>query len=249
MSLPTVTALMLVNGRHAMVAQAVQSFLRQSHPAELRKLLIWDTGEPKYAPPFVYDHTGVEIWHHAPNSSIGFMRNDAISQATSDIICHWDSDDISGPDRIAEQVALLQSSGADCVGYNQVLFWAEPRAGKRPGECWLYTDRRPTYAIGASLAYWREIWKRRPFQDAPKRPQATGEDSLFVDSVKCVGVSSIEDPAAPRLLCRIHSQDGGNSQDYSNIWNPRVRQSAFVRAPNFDELCRSYFECTFKSNR
>ena len=43
-----------------------------------------------------------------------------------EILIHWDDDDYSHPNRIAEQVALLQSSGADAtVGFREMLFWRE----------------------------------------------------------------------------------------------------------------------------
>lgn len=61
-----------------------------------------------------------------PARTIGAMRNYANSLLTDcDIVCHFDDDDWSHQNRIAEQVALLQATGADCVGYNEMLFWRE----------------------------------------------------------------------------------------------------------------------------
>jgi hypothetical protein len=162
----------------------------------------------------------VRLWMEIP-LTIGELRNLAITQAGNvfsahlggDIICHWDSDDWSHANRIAEQVALLQSSGAECVGYNEMLFWDErsrhgtciPSSyGKHPkdkwacqgadrtwwscsmpcGEAWLYSGGTP--ALGTSLAYWRKTWERRPFPSL-----MTGEDASWLTGVNVVGVSSL----------------------------------------------------------
>ena len=53
------------------------------------------------------------------------------AMTTHDILIHWDDDDYSHPNRIAEQVALLKSSGADVVGFSEMLSWREtPQAIK-----------------------------------------------------------------------------------------------------------------------
>ena len=121
---PRVVAIILKNGRDEMAARAVRSFNAQTYPN--KKLLIWDTG----APTVEFEHES-ELVHHVqvetdPNSTIGQLRNEALGSWTEyDIACHFDSDDLSHPNRIAEQVALLQSSGAECVGYKNMLFWRD----------------------------------------------------------------------------------------------------------------------------
>ena len=64
-----------------------------------------------------------------PGAPIGTLRNLANERSNTDILIHWDDDDYSHPNRIAEQVALLQSSGADVVGYREMLFWRESTIG------------------------------------------------------------------------------------------------------------------------
>lgn len=105
MTRPTVACVMLANGRQEMVNRAVRCFNGQT-----------------------YDNRYLLTWENRGEKSIGELRNMANTAAgcgvnEADIICHWDSDDWSHPNRIAEQVALLQSSGAECVGYNEMLFW------------------------------------------------------------------------------------------------------------------------------
>ncbi len=121
MSNPTVAAVMLANGRPDMVRRAVKSFRAQTY--ESKELVVFDNGGG-LAP----CGTGAHIFAASAfgGSSIGKLRNAANHACTgADIICHFDSDDWSHPNRIAEQVALLQSTGAECVGYNEMLFWAD----------------------------------------------------------------------------------------------------------------------------
>lgn len=251
MSNPSVACVMLVSGRPDMTARAVRPFLSQTY--DNRLLLIWDTGDALlniraektiYCPVF-----------STRERSIGELRNDAIGMATSaDIIVTMDSDDLSHPRRIEEQVALLAASGAEACGYNEVLFWdgrdaavegggiAGAWARGQGGQAWLYSNPAPNYAIGASLAFWRSTWQRRPFPHLPipGNRQSAGEDAEWLKGVKCVGVTSLigdtfDNPKEPfydpRLICGVHGQ---NSQAYS-LAMPSVY---FKRAPQFDEYAR-----------
>lgn len=202
MSNPLVAAIMLVNGREEMVARAVRGYNAQTYS---RRVLV--------------------SWPGNRGLSIGTYRNEAAASAKlmgADIVCHFDSDDLSGPNRIAEQVALLQSSGADCVGYREVMFW-DRNAGKmrmdggalysvptsEAGEAWIYTSRHPSWCHGASLCYWRKTWERNPFPD-----MNAGEDLVWQAGLKRASVSAITTPVGhlldtePRLICGLH---GGNT--------------------------------------
>lgn len=228
MSLPSVTAVMLVNGRPAMVARAVQSFMAQTY---LNKyLLIWDTGEPKYAPPFVYDPHGIEIWHRKAGPNIGALRNAAIAEARGDVVVTMDSDDASHAYRIQEQVSLLMASGTDAVGFNQILFWDSVRS-----EAWLYTSPKLDVVPGGTLAFWRRTWEQKRFQNVK-----FGEDTIFQTGMRVAAVSGVPGLAVnmmnidvanePRFIAHIH---GANT---SSIITPTVRD--WRRVPECDEICR-----------
>jgi hypothetical protein len=173
----------------------------------------------------------------------------AVCPGQFDIVAHFDSDDISHSERLSEQVALLQSSGADVVGFNEMLFWREPvhavdfpaqtpggcDIGVRnvPGEAWLYQNPNPRYALGTSLAYWRHVWERKPFESTSQ-----GEDERFLRGLKVVSTSAMdhmgavrvgENPPADcfdiRMIARIHA---GNT---STAYSPR-KMEAEARKPN-----------------
>lgn len=247
MSQPTVAAVMLINGREAMVRKAVECVRNQEY--RNLEIVMLDTGDA--------DSRDVMRMYRPDlrGLSIGALRNEANSRTYADIIAHFDSDDWSHPNRIAEQVALLQASGTDAVGYNECLFWRDgPPTGeltyegsvisgvssgslRAPEGAWLYTNTSRAYAIGASLCYWRKAWEQHPFHDAPKNSQASGEDTLWLREVTCTAVSAFRDlkptgptlDLSPRMVCRIH---GGNTMKYElgpNNWR---------RVPVWDGYCR-----------
>jgi hypothetical protein len=162
-----------------MKARALRSFESQKYNCEL---VVFE------------DHSGM---------TIGAMRNAANAQSKGQIIAHWDEDDLSHPNRIQEQVALLQASGADCVGYNECLFWdtryicldckepiGEPgyscdKDEPVRGKAWLYRDPCPREALGSSMLYWRSVWDKYPFDDINH-----GEDTRLQAKCKTLAVSA-----------------------------------------------------------
>jgi hypothetical protein len=141
----------------------------QTYPKERRRLLIYNTGGE-----FTLDIRNVEGWDlvlDPPNGrSIGSLRNAAIEcsyksdleRGTQHVIVHWDDDDWSHPNRLEEQVSLLVSSGAQLVGYNDMLYWDTATNPEEP-QVWYYTASHPDTCVGTSMCYWRAAWERRPF--------------------------------------------------------------------------------------
>lgn len=253
MSEPLVVAILLTRDRPEMAKRAVECFRAQTYGH--KRLYIYDTGAtpctdslPDGFPDFniVYyrDHWGHE-------RTIGALRNEAnwwavrrssIEEPDAEIIMHADDDDISHPNRITEQVAHLQSSGADVVGYREMLFWREYEwVGKRsdnfpePGEAWLYTHRhRP---LGTSLMYWRKTWEAKKFADVNE-----SEDTQFCQGLKVEAVSALHGERQfeqPRMVARIHS---GNTSKSYNIEDAIARGSReWKRVPQWDDYCRKVF--------
>ena len=267
MTEPSVCAIMLTANRSAMARQAVECFRRQTY--ESKRLLIWDTGktgELNFEP---YQKFGL-INHELALSreiaprAIGTLRNEAAKHAYGyDILIHWDDDDYSHPNRISEQVALLQSSGADVVGYREMLFWRTvicgcdlaqddcPRCGYK-SEAWLYANNdRAGYAVGTSLCYWRRTWERKPFEATSR-----GEDNAFLKGLNLACCSSLPEnetfrgmykygsvpsDGQPRMIARIHGgiHGGNTSENYA----PSILEQStnWKRVPEWDSHCREVF--------
>ena len=245
MNEPLVCAIMLTKDRSEMAARAVRAFREQTY--QNKRLLVFDTGErDQPAPP----DEGISYWHRPEwkdtSASIGELRNISIGLTNASIIVTWDSDDASHPNRIAEQVAHLQSSGADVVGYSELLFWRKvpswAPAENIHGEAWLYKAPHGT-APGTSLAYWRKTWERKPFPDMPKNKQSTGEDVAWVKGLNLATVSGIAENtselgivrAEPRLIASIH---GGNTMAYDLEGMIARGSREWRRAPEWYAWCR-----------
>ncbi len=236
-----------------MARRAVECFRSQTY--ENKKLLIWETGGRRT---FGYQWNlpdNEHVTEDIPDFTIGELRNRAngwMYASDADIMIHWDDDDWSHPNRIAEQVALLQASGKQVVGYRDMLFWRDGKeflaqyskedAGieQLPGKAWLYSNNDPRYCLGTSLCYWRSTWEHRPFADISR-----GEDKAWLREVDSLGVSSMlvrnadsdgvsnvyHDQCKPRMIASIHS---GNHV----VYEPERHQHNWKRVPEWDQHCR-----------
>jgi hypothetical protein len=261
-SQPSVCAILLTADRPELTRKAVECFRAQDYPN--KRLLVYDTGQ-ELEPNVEAESEGIFWVPGSTDSCIGRIRNRAIELWNDfDIVVTFDSDDYSHPSRISEQVNLLQSSGADVVGYSDLLFWREPRKlalseipasalndgcsdGEEPGEAWLYTSAGPKPSPpGTTLCYTREFWSRNPF---PATSQ--GEELQFLSRAKVETVSSFPAVAPrgtmttmePRMIARIHPGAAGNT---STAYEPKKmlaeskrRNPAWRRTPEWDQYCQS----------
>ncbi len=269
MSEPTVCAIMLTADRPEFATRAVRAFRAQTYGR--KRLVILDSSTHIDEDLAVADLTSPMICYvHAPEhrgKSIGELRNIANAgpdRGIAEILVHFDDDDVSHASRITEQVALLQASGAEAVGYREMLFWREPTAvddhwcgddfppADEPGEAWLYTNANPRYVLGTSLCYWRTAWEKRSFEALND-----GEDTAWRLGVNIVGVSSIAFVATPgcgegeraamaarnvqfqpRMIASIHA--GNTSPWYrAELLRASEKQGGeWKRVPEWDRYCR-----------
>ena len=235
--MPTVCAVLLTADRPEMTRVAIECVLFQTYKMSL---CVWDSGEVPVDTSDLPERAIEGCWIKTNATTcngkrtIGELRNAANSFVAAqgiDIMAHFDSDDWSHPNRIAEQVRFLQSSGAGCVGYNEMLFWREQYLVKNGmavpveptrnpveysdgiamGQAWLYRHPSDRYALGTSLCYWASAWNQRPF-----RHINVGEDKDWINGVDTRGVTSLgrmigpgefDYSAEPRMIARIHSHN------------------------------------------
>lgn len=247
-----------------MLQRAVACFHAQTH---LQKILVIVDSGLKPAP--ITPHMSVYVIRKQHGYTLGALRNWANHFPHAfqpEVIAHFDDDDFSHPARIAEQVALLQASGKEAVGYREMLFWRREVMSGDPtiwdGEAWLYSNGNPRYALGTSLCYWRSVWERRPFED-----KQHGEDTAWLLGVDSLGVNGTayqlgfcwengkfrnvaNVPDSPRMIASIH---GGNT---SPAYRAELMQASekqggeWKRAPQWDDYCRRTMEggCLSKSS-
>lgn len=131
--------------------------------------------------------------HVEGNPPIGAKRNVGCEHARGSIICHWDDDDYSAPERIADQVARMQSTGKPVTGYHTMRF-------RKEDETWMYRGD-PSFALGTSLCYQRSWWERHPFPGLQ-----VGEDNEFVAAANEAGAVASTD-AGELMYATIHADN------------------------------------------
>lgn len=271
MTQPLVCAVMLTKDRPEMAKRAVESFRAQTY--RNKSLIVWDTSlemDPSKRLNIMELRPHCQHAFYGPQEySIGRLRNNAIKYGAVDVSCavgehkqligrpdiivHWDDDDYSHPFRIEEQVNDLMSSGADAVGYSDLMFWRVPRSfdtanthpkgcacghcdGKETvvatityhsGEAWQWFARTSlTPPPGSSLMYKREAWERHNFKDTSQ-----GEDWDFWKHCNGRSYPSMRE-GEPRLIASIH---GGNTSAYNLDAEIGKAGSNWKRLPEWDE--------------
>jgi hypothetical protein len=239
--------MLTTNGRKRMAAQAIDCFRNQTYWN--RSLLIWDTGAGSTVETKVFpDGSWIKRVPSIANDSfiaggtgrqytIGELRNQANGFACdymrpADLFAHWDDDDYSYPRRLEEQVTLMEQTGADATGYNDILFWRITKIEREAiehGEAWLYRNPLPNYALGTSLMYRREAWEKKPF-----RATSQGEDEKWRQGIRLIAISSLG--ISPRMVARIHS--GNTSNGYTD---KNLAKAEWKRVWAWDESLRSVF--------
>ena len=224
--------------RPQFIKRAHRCFFVQSYPN--KRLLFLDSGIER-AKVLQVGSVYCEYMPDLRGQSIGNLRNVANGYAkalNADIIAHLDVDDWSHPRRLEEQVELLERSGKECVGYNEMLFW-DATQGQFCG-AWLYRLPLPGYALGTSLMYRRKVWERNPFEDT-----SNGEDTAFLRKVSCSSASAkygethagdVKLQCEPRMIATIHA---GNTSR-SMVIDPA--HSEWKRVPEWDARVRSIME-------
>lgn len=150
-------------------------------------MIVPDSGED--VRDLIPDDPSIRILVAPRRMRIGAKRNFCCQWARGEIILHWDDDDWSAPERMAEQVA--QIGGAVAVtGYRSLLFWDECRH-----QAYHYHGA-PAYALGTSFCYRRAWWFTHPFADL-----AIGEDNGFIARARAHAVIA---EGGDRMVARIH---------------------------------------------
>ncbi len=232
MSDPIVTAVILADGDSAKLKRVIRCYLDQSYPN--KRMLVYGVGAPSVALYKDIKYQYVNNWD--ANRPIGEIRNDANVCTDGDILMHFDADDWHHVDRMTEQVAFLQSSGQDCVGYHDMLCW-DVSPGQFCG-AWQYASERP-YCVPGSMAYWRAVWAKEPFLEAGNAwNQVSWLDRANIDSATSnsgvpveLSEGKWEISAAPRMIAGVQGEP-------SKLWLDSGSRT-WQRRPDFDKYVRS----------
>jgi hypothetical protein len=115
-SLPTVSALMGAYNYEQYVGRAIESALTQEYPPELLEVVVIDDGSTDSTAEIVRElarrNPGRVRLISQRNAGATAATNRALAEATGELLCLLDADDVWLPDKTRRQVELLQSRPA-----------------------------------------------------------------------------------------------------------------------------------------
>ena len=187
-----VSAIMPTRGRQQYAAEALNCFLQQTYQ-DKELMIVDDADDPSF--PDGVSIPGVVYHRLSTRLTVGAKRNLACSRASGEVICHADSDDWSAPERIEDQLTLMEDRRVVMVGYSKMKF-----LDVDSGEWWEYSNHSK-YSLGTALMYKREWWRANPFLDISE-----GEDNNFVGRASSIATAD----AGNMMFARIHD---GNTSD------------------------------------
>jgi glycosyltransferase involved in cell wall biosynthesis len=183
--LPGVSCLMVTLDRLTLAKRSIRSFAAQRY--EDRELLVVTDGSEVFrrALERYVSELGLErvrfFYPGGDGLTLGRLRNISMEEARGELICQWDDDDYSHPDRLAVQVGhMLGESAAACFLTDHLQFIEEQRM-----LCWI------DWTVGGALEGAEQLapGTLMMFRDARfKYPEAgpfarRGEDSVFLETL------------------------------------------------------------------
>ncbi|HKS08903.1 MAG TPA: glycosyltransferase [Pyrinomonadaceae bacterium] len=193
--LPTVSCLMVTLDRLTLAKRAICSFATQSY--QNRELIIVTDGKESFRQALerYVAALGIErvrfVYAGPKRSTLGKLRNISLDAAQGDIVCQWDDDDYSHPERLVVQTGHMMRNSASACLMTDHLHYIE---GERL-LCWIDWTVGGTSKGSAQLAPGTILMFRDKRFQYPEDGQFArqGEDAVFLEQVyKTVPVAHLE---------------------------------------------------------
>lgn len=206
---------MLTADRHAMAERAIRAFEQQTY--RNRMLYILDNGvERQPGVTWRFTWTKLDYIPELKGRPLFQLMNEVTERALAafpdaTLVAKWDSDDWSHPERLSEQVKIIQPGDYMVTGYNSMPLLHDS------GEVYEYSNPSTRYAVGTSLLYRREAWEQHHFPDTRKlnapegrrNERGGGSDTQWVMHWGAKGqvnaVDSTGPDGVPRMVASLHS--------------------------------------------
>lgn len=125
---PLVSCLMVSRGRVMPAAFAIQCYRRQTYAN--RELVVVTANPDTRLRHFIaqLEDPTIRFFEVEPQP-LGSLRNAAIAEAKGELVCHWDDDDLSHPQRLSCQIAgMMQTESEACFVERLLLWWPKRRS-------------------------------------------------------------------------------------------------------------------------
>ena len=195
MTIPLVSVLICTRNRRDRVRRVIRNYVAQDYPN--KELVLVDDGDDLVSD--LLENLPDATYLYRPSKNLSEKRNHGIEAATGEYICHFDDDDWHGPNRLSDQVRMIEDSHADIVGYSHCYWWDEVRnvASHYMGPMW-----------GATMLYRTEFALDHPWDESI----SLAEDAPFTRNAVLH-----EKPAGENMVAVMHA--GNWQRQYStNFW-------------------------------
>lgn len=123
---PLVSCIMATRGAIEPARHAIDCYRRQTYPH--RELILACATPNSEVAHHVAGEAGITVVEMRQAGSVGALRNAAIAVAAGSLLCVWDDDDLSHPQRLDWQVSAMIAAEADACALARVLLWWPDRA-------------------------------------------------------------------------------------------------------------------------
>jgi glycosyltransferase involved in cell wall biosynthesis len=197
---PLISCLMVTRGDVRLISSALHCFDLQTYRNKELVIIYYDKDslvkdfiEKKRVP-------NVKLIYVEGRRSLGELRNISLREASGQIVCTWDDDDLYGTDRLQIQAGVLIKTQVSAVFLQRLLIWWPAK------EILAISRRRP----------WENsimAWKHR----IPDYPHiAREEDKLMVAQLRKTNRFGLLD--MPSLYCYVvHSNNTWNESHFAHI--------------------------------
>ncbi|HEU4888595.1 MAG TPA: glycosyltransferase [Thermoanaerobaculia bacterium] len=180
---PKISCLMVTLDRLSLAKRAIQSYAAQSW--QNRELVIVTDGAPRFRDALErYVSTegidGVRFVYTEAGQPLGALRNLSLTEARGDVVCQWDDDDCSHPDRLRVQCEHMLAQNARAsfmtdhlhlLAEQRILCWVDWTLGNTEGTARLFPG---------TLMMFNDARFRYP-EEGPFARQ--GEDSVLLEKI------------------------------------------------------------------
>lgn len=241
--LPLISCVMVTLDRLTLAKRAIRSFAAQSYPE--RELVIVTDGTSlfrqsleRYVSALGLDQVRF-VWVDEERPALGRLRNISMDAAAGEIICQWDDDDYSHPERLTIQAGhMLRQSAAACLLTDHLHFIQEHRV-----LCWIDWTLDGTSGGTAQLAPGTLMMlKDKRFRYPEDGPFARqGEDSVLLEALyHSVNVAPL--PGAGHLwLYQYHGANTFSREHHYHLNSCRTSNAQLLEnAEKIREAARHY---------
>lgn len=221
---PLVSCVMPTKDRRAFIPAALDCWRRQTYAN--KELIVVDDGQD---PIEDIIPAGERIRYtrleYPSRMSLGKKRNYCTSLALGDIVCNFDDDDWSAPDRIEYQVRQLQASGLPVAGFSRLLFWDINKQHARR-----YRAMAKGYVCGTTLCYLKSFWMQHHFPDI----QVASDNGFVYPIMRQIAASNDES----HMVARIHSYHTSSKNGIREVIDRSAIPAAFWENEKLRQPCK-----------